>query len=127
RPASGWTSNPAGPAASRNRTPCPGPCSGTTCRPTLRVLVERLRASCEEGSSAARIAERLDAEGFRPPRRAECFTREMVPRLAWHLGLPRREPHGSLKGLGRDEYRPGCLARRLGISRDRVRGWIGAG
>ena len=90
-------------------------------------LVARLRASCEEGLSAARIAERLNAEGFRPPKRAERFTREMVQRLAWHLDLPRREPHGSLKGLGRDEYRPGGLARRLGISRDTVRGWIGAG
>jgi hypothetical protein len=90
-------------------------------------LVARLRVSCEEGLSAARIAERLNAEGFRPPKRAERFTREMVQRLAWHLGLPRREPHGSPKGLGRDEYRPGGLARRLGISRDTVRGWIGAG
>ena len=68
----------------------------------------------------AAIAERLNAEGFRPPKRAERFTREMVRRLSWHLGLARREPHGSLAGLGRDEYRPVSLARRLGISRDTV-------
>ena len=78
-------------------------------------LVERLRAWCGEGLSAAAIAERLNAEGFRPPKRAERFNRGMVQRLLWHLGLARREPHGSLAGLGRDEYRPGGLARRLGI------------
>ena len=48
-------------------------------------------------------------------------------RLLWHLGLDRREPHGSLAGLGRDEYRPASLARRLGISRDTVRRWLRAG
>ena len=51
----------------------------------------------------------------------------MVRRLLWHLDLARREPHGSLAGLGRDEYRPGSLARRLGISRDTVRRWLKAG
>ena len=51
----------------------------------------------------------------------------MVQRLLGHLGLARREPHGSPAGLGRDEYRPGGLARRLGIRRDTVRRWIRVG
>jgi len=89
--------------------------------------VERLRAWCAERLSAAEIAARLNAEGFRPPKRADRFTRPMVQRLLWHLGLDRREPHGSLAGLGRDEYRPSSLARRLGISRDTVRRWLRAG
>jgi len=90
-------------------------------------LIARLRASCAEGLSAAGIADRLNAEGFRPPKRAERFNRGMVRRLLWHLDLDRREPHGSPSGLGRDEYRPGGLARRLGISRDTVRRWLRAG
>jgi excisionase family DNA binding protein len=90
-------------------------------------LVERLRTWCAERLSAAEIAVRLNAEGFRPPKRADRFTRSMVQRLLWHLRLDRREPHGSLSGLGRDEYRPGSLARRLGISRDTVRRWLRAG
>jgi hypothetical protein len=90
-------------------------------------LVERLRAWGSEGLSAATMAERLDAEGFRPPKRADRFSAEMVRRLLWHLGLERREPHGSAAGLGRDEYRPGSLARRLGITRDTVRRWLRAG
>ena len=51
----------------------------------------------------------------------------MVPRLTAHLGLARRERHGSPTGLGPDEYRPMGLARRLGISRDTVRRWLRAG
>jgi hypothetical protein len=90
-------------------------------------LVTRLRAWCSEGLSAAVIAERLNREGFRPPKRAERFNRGMVQRLLWHLDLAGREPHGRLAGLSRDEYRPGRLARRLEISRDTVRRWLHAG
>ena len=90
-------------------------------------LVERRQAWSAEGRSTATMAESLNTEGFRPPKRAARFTREMVQRLLWHLKLARREPHGSLTGLGPDEYRPSLLARRLGISRDAVRGWIRLG
>jgi len=90
-------------------------------------LIERLRNLGAEGLGAAKIAERLNAEGFRPPKRAERFNRGMVRRLLWHLDLARREPHGSLASLGRDEYRPGSLARQLEISRDTVRRWLRAG
>ncbi len=90
-------------------------------------LLAKLRAWCGEGMSAAGMAERLNQEGFRPPKRAERFNRGMVQRLLWHLDLAGREPHGSLASLGRDEYRPGSLARRLEISRDTVRRWLKAG
>jgi DNA invertase Pin-like site-specific DNA recombinase len=109
--------------------------SHTVSRPVKRYdlqadyprLVERLRAWCGERLGAAEIATRLNAEGFRPPKRVARFTRSMVQRLVWHLGLDRREPHGSLAGLGRDEYRPSSLARRLGLSRDTIRRWLRAG
>ena len=90
-------------------------------------LVEKLRLWGAEGLSAAAIADGLNAEGFRPPKRAKRFSSAMVRRLLWHLDLTRRQPHGSAAGLGRDEYRPGGLARRLGISRDTVRRWLRAG
>jgi DNA invertase Pin-like site-specific DNA recombinase len=94
-------------------------------------LVERLRVLCEERASSAAIAERLNAEGFRPPKRTDRFTGQIVQRLTSHLGLTRRQRHGSVQGLERDEYRPTALARRLGISRDTVRrrlraGWLTA-
>ena len=44
-------------------------------------LVERLRAWSADRLAAAAIAERLNAEGFRPPKRATRFTRGMVLRL----------------------------------------------
>ncbi len=109
--------------------------SHTVSRPVKRYdlqadyprLVERLRLWGGEGLSAAAIAGRLNAEGFRPPKRTDRFTAAMVRRLLWHLDLARRAPYGSVAGLDRDEYRPGGLAWRLGISRDTVRRWLRAG
>lgn len=90
-------------------------------------LVERLRRLCGQRQTAAEIAQRLTAEGFHPPKRTDRFTRDMVLRLIGRLGFHRQEPHGSRVGLGRDEYRPGGLADRLGINRDTVRRWVKVG
>jgi len=90
-------------------------------------LVARLRELCTGRDNSSAIAERLNAEGLRPPKRTKRFTGEMVRRLTAHLGLARRQRHGSTAGLGPDEYRPMGLARRLGISRDTVRRWLRAG
>lgn len=90
-------------------------------------LVARLRQLCTGKDNSTAIAERLNAEGFRPPKRANRFSGEMVRRLTAQLGLARRQRHGSTAGLGPDEYRPMGLARRLGISRDTVRRWLRAG
>ena len=90
-------------------------------------LVARLRELCTGRDNAATIAERLNAEGFCPPKRTQRFTGEMVRRLMAHLGLARRQRHGSSSGLGPKEYRPMGLARCLGISRDTVVRWMRAG
>jgi DNA invertase Pin-like site-specific DNA recombinase len=109
--------------------------SQTITRPVTRYcqqsdyprLVARLRELCTGRDNAAAIAEQLNAEEFCPPKRTKRFTGEMVRRLTAHLGLARRQRHGSTTGLGPDEYRPMGLARRLGISRDTVRRWLRAG
>jgi hypothetical protein len=90
-------------------------------------LVASLRAWSSESLSAAAIAERLNAEGFRPPKRVERFDRGIVQRLLVRLGLAHRKPHGDRSGLVEDEYRPSDLARRLGIALDTVRRWVRAG
>lgn len=90
-------------------------------------LVSRLRELCSERLSASDMADRLNAEGFRPPKRTDHFTRSMVQRLTLHLGLLRRRPHGSKDGLGKDEYRPAGLAKKLGVKRDTVRRWMRVG
>jgi DNA invertase Pin-like site-specific DNA recombinase len=109
--------------------------SHTITRPVTRYcqqsdyprLVARLRELCTGRDNSAAIAERLNAEGFCPPKRTKRFSGEMVRRLTAQLGLARRQRHGSTTGLGPDEYRPMGLARRLGISRDTVRRWLRAG
>lgn len=90
-------------------------------------LVERLRALCGEGLRAAAVADRLNAEGFRPPRRGNRFKPAVVLWLMTKVGLPRRERYGTTTGLGPDEYRPTGLARRLAVSRDAVRRWVRSG
>jgi len=90
-------------------------------------LVVRLRELCSGRLNSTAISSRLNAEGFCPPKRTNRFTRDMVQRLTAHLGLARRQRHGSTTGLEPDEYRPMGLARRLGISRDTVRRWLRAG
>lgn len=90
-------------------------------------LVERLRQLCTGERSAAEVAERLNTEGFRPPKRAERFKAAMVQRLVTVLDLPGRGKLGSREGLGDDEYRPGELAGRLGMKRERLRRWMREG
>ncbi len=109
--------------------------SHTITRPVTRYrqqsdyprLVARLRVLCHDRRTSAEIAERLNAEGFRPPKRTDRFTGGIVGRLTADLGLARRPRHGITTGLGPDEYRPMGLARRLGIARDTVRRWMRAG
>ncbi|WP_439626112.1 recombinase family protein [Gemmata sp.] len=109
--------------------------SHTIARPVTRYrnqsdyarLVDRLREMCARRLTSATIAERLNAEGFRPPKRTSQFTGQMVARLTAHLDVARRERSGSVAGLGPDEYRPIGLARRLELSRDTVRRWLRAG
>ena len=90
-------------------------------------LVARLGELCHDRRTSAEIAERLNAEGCRPPKRPDRFTGGIVGRLTAHLGLARRPRHGSTTGLGPDEFRPMGLARRLGVGRDTVRQWLRAG
>ena len=90
-------------------------------------LVERLRELCQERRSSSAIADRLNAEGFRPPKRTSRFTGGMVARLTARLNLARRQRHGTATGLGPDEYRPSGLADRLGLCRDTVKRWLRAG
>jgi hypothetical protein len=90
-------------------------------------LVRRLRELCAARLSSSEVAGRLNAEGFRPPKRAKRFSGEMVLRLALRLGIQRRPRPGSGAGLGEDEYRTTSLARRLGVTRDAVRRWLRVG
>jgi hypothetical protein len=90
-------------------------------------LVHRLRELSGKKLSSSEIADLLNAEGFRPPKRTDQFTGSMVLRLTIQLGLTRRKRHGSAAGLGADEYRPTGLARKLAVKRDTVVRWMRVG
>jgi DNA invertase Pin-like site-specific DNA recombinase len=90
-------------------------------------LVERLKELCKSRLSSSQIAQRLNEEGFRPPKRTNHFSGAMVARLTAEMGIQRRQRHGSVSGLGPGEYRPATLARKLGVKRDTVRRWLRAG
>jgi hypothetical protein len=90
-------------------------------------LVQRLTELSRQRLSSAAMAKQLNAEGFRPPKRTDHFTKSMVLRLTIQLGLLRGRPHGSTAGLGEDEYRPAGLAQKLGVKRATIRRWIRVG
>jgi DNA invertase Pin-like site-specific DNA recombinase len=90
-------------------------------------LVGRLKELSSSKLNSSEIAERLNAEGFRPPKRTDHFTGSMVLRLSIQLGLARRQRYGSAVGLGPDEYRPAGLARHLGVKRDTLVRWMRVG
>ncbi len=80
-------------------------------------LLERVGQLRRRGEAAREIAQRLDAEGFHPPR-AERFTRDMVCRL-WRRCDP--------EDLSRHEWRMSSLSRRLSVPETRVRDWLRRG
>lgn len=80
----------------------------------------------EKGVSNARIAERLNQGGFRPPSaRATQFTRGLVAQLVCRLGLA--APRNGRGILGRDEWWLRGLAEKLHIGAARVRDWVRKG
>jgi hypothetical protein len=85
-----------------------------------RIIVLR-----EAGHSAAEIASTLNAEGWRPPKGAEAFNKDIV--LQW---LSRRGLNGSPPAatrLGRHECRLKDLAAKLGMNLKTLQTWRQAG
>jgi DNA invertase Pin-like site-specific DNA recombinase len=98
--------------------------------PRLRVRVAELRAS---GKSMAAVAEGLNQEGFRPPKRAARFTRGMVAGFLAKGGRsgPRPVALSATGLLQRREWLLTDLARHLGmpsatLHRWRKVGWVQA-
>lgn len=87
--------------------------------PRLCAFIDGLRAG---GASMDEVARRLNAEGFRPPKKAERFTGGMV----WGL-LARRCEGGAGAGLARGEWLLGPLAAYLGMPQATLHRWRKAG
>ena len=113
---------------------------GVVFRPVARLdqliaypaLCDRVRALAGEGLRAGAIAARLNAEGFRPPKRRDRFGPQGVLRLMQRLGLDApRSRSRSQDGLAPDEWWLPALAQELDMPRVTLyhwvlRGWIRA-
>jgi DNA invertase Pin-like site-specific DNA recombinase len=95
-------------------------------------LCARARALASEGLRAAEIAEHLNAEGFRPPKRRERFGRQGVEELLYRLGVyEKRSRSRTCAGLGEHEWWLPTLAQAIGMPVMTLylwayRGWVRA-
>jgi DNA invertase Pin-like site-specific DNA recombinase len=91
-------------------------------------MTERLRHLAEQGLGAAQIAEQLNQEGWRPPKRCEKFNPGSVCTLMHRLGLTRRSsPSRDRIILGQDEWWLPDLARELNMPQSTLGRWIHLG
>jgi hypothetical protein len=88
-------------------------------------LCERVRALLSEGRTAEEIAQRLNEEGYRPPKRSEAFGRQGVTSLVQQLGLNLERSRSLHRdGLGEHEWWVPSLARDLGMPDVTLYNWM---
>jgi hypothetical protein len=92
--------------------------------PRLRQRAGELLAA---GCTAAQIAETLNAEGLRPPKRAAAFTQSSVGDLLGTLGLQHARTPSSRPELGEHEWWLRDLADHLGMSKVTLDAWTRRG
>jgi hypothetical protein len=91
----------------------------------IRYLTERITQLHREGHHLAQIAERLNAEGFVPPRRRGGFTASGVGELMRDLGLVGELFRDDL--VGKDEWWIPDLSRELGVIAYKIHYWVRQG
>ena len=86
-------------------------------------LAARARELADGGSTTAQIAQRLNAEGFRPPKRIPVFTPNAVSDLLRALGIQRSHipARRNRPALAQHEWWLRDLAEHLGMSADHPR------
>ena len=88
-------------------------------------LCERLRDMHKEGLNAAQMADKLNQEGFSPPKRSNPFSEELVRQLLCRQGIS--DERTCLPPLGPHEWWLSKLARELKMPAGKLRGWIERG
>jgi DNA invertase Pin-like site-specific DNA recombinase len=91
----------------------------------IRRLTERVTRLHRDGLHLAQIAERLNAEGFVPPRRRGGFTASGVGELMRDLGLVGELFRDDL--VGKNEWWIVDLSRTLGVIPQKVHYWVNQG
>jgi DNA invertase Pin-like site-specific DNA recombinase len=92
-------------------------------------LAVRARELADGGCTIAQIAERLNAEGFRPPKRIPAFTPNAVSDLLRALGIQRSHipARGNRPALAQHEWWLRDLAEHLGMSQVTLDAWVRRG
>jgi len=112
--------------------------AGRIVRPVARLdqlsyypaLLARVRELAETGLGMKQIAEQINAEGFRPPKRSRQFSAQSVNDLLRRQGLqryPARSGHAPDERLGEHEWRLPDLAAALDMPQVTLRTWISRG
>jgi len=109
--------------------------TGQAVRPVARLdqlsyyprLISRVAELAAQGHSTRAIAEQLNTEGLRPPKRTDRFGRSQVLDLANQSGIrvkARRDRHAVLTNLGPDQWSATDLASQLNIPTATIYTWI---
>jgi DNA invertase Pin-like site-specific DNA recombinase len=93
----------------------------------LGQLRQRAAELAAAGCTAAQIAERLNTEGLRPPKRAAAFTPSSARDLLGALGLQHARTPASRPGLGEHEWWLRDLASHLGMPAVTLDSWVRRG
>jgi hypothetical protein len=112
--------------------------AGRIVRPVARLdqlsyypaLVARVRELADTGMGMKQIAEQVNAEGFRPPKRRQRFSAQSVNDLLRRQGLlryPGRTGHAPDERLGEHEWRLPDLAAALDMPQVTLHTWISRG
>jgi DNA invertase Pin-like site-specific DNA recombinase len=109
---------------------------GVLIRPVARLeqlsyypqLCDRVRTLAAAGLGAEAIAEHLNQEGYRPPKRREQFGRQGVQDLLQRLGLRQQAARTTQHDdLAADEWWVAELAHRIGMPEVTLHHWIRRG
>ena len=90
-------------------------------------LIGRLKELYRAGLSRRQIADKLNAEGFHPPKRADSFTSAMVTCLLVDQQLVFSSESSTRAFLAEDEWWPVDLCAKLGMPLATMHRWIKVG
>jgi hypothetical protein len=88
-------------------------------------LMDRIVALRHEGHTAAQISDRLNQEGFSPPKRCGEFFPELVRQLLKRRGLANEKTHAGQ--LARHEWWLPDLAKEIPVSAEKLSDWARRG
>src|SRR5258706_155277 len=107
------------------RTPHGRSCPG----PAYPALIERMTELHSAGHSSAQIAEVLNQEGRRPPKRRDTYNTEMVRKCLVAAGIVAQQPKKliTITARGPDEWMIRELAEHIGMPQATLYHWVKTG